>query len=55
MHDSLPVLISSAAAVIAQGMSDEDLALLSAVLVQLGDSLAVIAAHRAGIEAQGQE
>lgn len=46
MYDSLPVLLSSAAAIVAEGLSDEDLAFLSAVLVQFGDSLAVIAANR---------
>lgn len=40
-------LISATACCIADGKSPEELALLSAMLMQLGDTLATIAAHQA--------
>ncbi len=44
--DSLPAAVGALAAAMAQGMSADDLALLSAIFTQLGDSLALIAAAR---------
>ena len=38
--------VTALANCIAKNLSDEELSLVSAVLVQLGDTLAVIAAHR---------
>lgn len=49
---SLPAAVGALAAAIAQGRSDEEIALLAAVLTQLGDSLAVIAAARGCQSAQ---
>ena len=40
-------LISAAACCIADGKSAEELALLSSILMQLGDTLATISAHQA--------
>ena len=48
-QDTLPALIGALASALAQGRSDEELALLSALFSQLGDSLAMILALRAGI------
>ena len=39
--------VSAAAAAMAQGKSDEEVALLAAIFTQLGDSLAMIVALRA--------
>ena len=47
-QDTLPALIGALASALAQGRSDEELALLSALFSQLGDSLAMILALRAG-------
>ena len=44
--ESIPVLAGALAAAVAQGRSDEELALLAALLSQLGDSLALILAAR---------
>jgi len=44
--------VGALAAAIARDRSDEEVALLAAVLTQLGDSLAVIAASRACQSAQ---
>ncbi|GEM_PF-214501 len=49
---SLPAAVGALAAAIARDRSDEEVALLAAVLTQLGDSLAVIAASRACQSAQ---
>ncbi len=46
-QDALPAAVSAAAAVMAQGKSDAEVALLAAIFTQLGDSLAMIAALRA--------
>lgn len=43
---TMPAAIGAAASLIAEGMSDDDLNLLSAVLVQLSDALATILAIR---------
>ena len=43
----LTASITAAANVIANKLNDDELAVLSAVLVQLGDTLATIAAQRA--------
>lgn len=45
--DTLPAAVGTLAAAMAQGRTAEDIALLSAIFVQLGDSLALIAAARA--------
>lgn len=45
--DALPAAVGALAAALAQGRTAEDIALLSAIFVQLGDSLALIAAARA--------
>lgn len=47
VSDSLPVAVGALASAMAQGMSADELALLSAFFSQLGDSLALIAAARA--------
>ena len=47
-QDTLPALIGALVSALAQGRSDEELALLSALFSQLGDSLAMILALRAG-------
>ncbi len=46
---SLTVGVSAFAAVISEKLSDEELAVAAAAFVQLGDSLATIAAQRACI------
>ena len=46
----LTASITAAANAIACKLGDDELALLAAVLVQLGDTLATIAAHRAVCE-----
>jgi hypothetical protein len=43
----LPVGISALACAIAEQLNDSDLALLAAVLVQLGDTLTTISSQRA--------
>lgn len=45
--DSLPAAVGALAAAIAQGLSDDEVALMSALFVQLGDSLTTILASRA--------
>lgn len=45
-QDALPAAVSAAAAAMAQGKSDEEVALLAAIFTQLGDSLAMIVALR---------
>lgn len=45
--ESLPATVGALAAAIAQGHSEEDIALLAALFTQLGDSLAVILAAKA--------
>ena len=45
--EAMPAAVGALASAIAQGMSANDLALLSAIFSQLGDSLAVIAAAQA--------
>ena len=45
--DTLPAAVGALAAAIAEGRSDDELALLSALFVQLGDSLTTILAARA--------
>ena len=47
-QDTLPALIGALASALAQGRSDEELALLSALFSQLGDSHAMILALRVG-------
>ena len=44
--DSLPAVIGAMAASLAQGRTEEEIALLAALFTQLGDSLAVILAAR---------
>lgn len=44
---AMPAAVGALAAAIAEGLSADELALLSAVFSQLGDSLAVIAAAQA--------
>ncbi|MBS5702295.1 MAG: hypothetical protein KHW93_00425 [Butyricicoccus pullicaecorum] len=44
---TVPTTISALAAAIAENLSDDDLALAAAILTQLGDTLATIAALRA--------
>ncbi len=43
-QDALPAAVGAAAAAMAQGKSDAEVALLAAIFTQLGDSLAMIAA-----------
>ena len=43
-QDALPAAVSAAAAAMAQGKSDEEVALLAAIFTQLGDSLAMVVA-----------
>lgn len=45
--DSLPAAAGAAAAVLAEGRSEEEVALLAALFTQLGDSLALLLASRA--------
>lgn len=45
--DSLPAIAGALAAAIAQGRSEDDIALLAALFTQLGDGLALILAARA--------
>ena len=45
--DSLPAAVGALAASIAQGRSQEEIALLAAIFTQLGDSLALVLAARA--------
>lgn len=45
--DAVPAAAGAIAAAIAQDRSDEDIALLAALLTQIGDSLALILAARA--------
>lgn len=45
-QDSLPAAIGALSASIAQGMPDDELAVLAAAFTQLGDSLALILASR---------
>lgn len=47
-QDTLPALVGALASALAQGRSDEELALLSALFSQLGDSFAMILALRTG-------
>ena len=54
-QDALPAAVSAAAAAMAQGKSDAEVALLAAVFTQLGDSLAMIAALRACGKSGGSE
>ena len=46
-QDALPAAVSAAAAAMAQGKSDEELALLAAIFTQFGDSLTMLLALRA--------
>lgn len=46
-QDALPAAVSAAAAAMAQGKSDAEIALLAAIFTQLGDSLAMIVALHA--------
>lgn len=43
----LPILISSLACCIAEGKSAEEIALISSIFMQLGDTLTTIAAQQA--------
>ncbi len=45
--EAVPTAVGALAAALASELSDDELALLSAVLVQLGDSLTAILAARA--------
>lgn len=54
-QDALPAAVSAAAAAMAQGKSDEEVALLAAIFTQLGDSLAMIVALRACEKSGGSE
>ena len=54
-QDELPAAVSAAAAAMAQGKSDEEVALLAAIFTQLGDSLAMIVALRACEKSGGSE
>lgn len=54
-QDVLPAAVSAAAAAMAQGKSDEEVALLAAIFAQLGDSLAMIVALRAGEKSGGSK
>lgn len=47
-QNTLPALVGALASALAQGRSDEELTLLSAIFSQLGDSLAMILALRTG-------
>lgn len=51
-QDALPAAVSAAAAAMAQGKSDEEVAL---IFTQLGDSLAMIVALRACEKSGGSE
>lgn len=55
--DGLPAAVGALAAAIAAELGDDELALLSAILVQLGDSMTLILARRAcaGKGAQSSE
>jgi cytochrome c553 len=44
--DAIPTAVGALSAAIAENLSDDDIALLSAIFSQLGDSLAVILAAR---------
>ncbi len=48
---NLPLTISALACCIAEGKTPEEIALLSSVLMQLGDTLATLAAQQAWCEA----
>ena len=52
---NLTVAVTALANTIACGLNAEEINLLSSVLVQLGDTLATIAAHRALCEAREKE
>ena len=52
---SADAAVSAAAAAMAQGKSDEEVALLAAISTQLGDSLAMIVALRACEKSGGSE
>ena len=54
-QDALPAAVSAAAAAMAQGKSDEEVALLAAIFTQLGDSLGMIIARRACEKSGGSE
>lgn len=54
-QDTLPAAVSAAAAAMAQGKSDEEVALLTAIFTQLGDSLAMIVVLRACEKGGGSE
>lgn len=54
-QDTLPAAVSAAAAAMAQGKSDEEVALLAAISTQLGDSLAMIVVLRACEKSGGSE
>ena len=54
-QDALPAAVGAAAAAMAQGKSDAEVALLAAVFTQLGDSLAMIVALRACGKSGGSE
>ena len=51
---ALSAIVSALASTIASGRGAEELALLSALFVQLGDTLATIAAEKALCEARGE-
>ena len=51
-QDALPAAVSAA---MAQGKSDEEVALLAAIFTQLGDSLAMIVVLRACEKSGGSE
>ena len=54
-QDALPAAVSAAAAAMAQGKSDEEVALLAAIFTLLGDSRAMVVALRAGEKCGGSE
>ena len=54
-QDALPAAVSAAAAAMAQGQRDEEVALLAALFPQLGDRLALIVALRACEKSGGSE
>ena len=54
-QDALPAAVSAAAAAMAQGKSDEEVALFAAIFTLLGDSLALIVALRAFEKSGGSE
>lgn len=54
-HDALPAAVRAAAAAMAQGKSDEEVALLATIFTQLGDSLAMIVVLRACGKSGGSE